>query len=742
MRRVTLKKKLVRMMVILLATVALILIALLVSVSVGLSNRNLATIEQHHRVTLLTKAGMLADNHGTALKGLVLDNAFGDIQQLIERTVTDDRDIVYGLFTNDAGRVLAFAGPGGLHDRPDPKAPQRLGLTEGTQGVKARATREVELFGENVVEIAAPVLDGTEQLGTIRYGLSTRRMHEALRQARAESQRNIVESLAVSLGVALACAFAAALMSRRQAERVAKPVTDLAAAARALAGGRRDVRVDIQSNDEVQDLGEAFNQMVADLKTSYDSLEDLNRNLEKKVEARTLELAGRNRDMRLVLDNVEEGFLTLSAAGIMAMEHSSILDRWFGPYGERTSFSKYIEGTNAAFSAYFDLGWEALMEGFLPLDLCIDQLPRKIEAHGSTWQVRYTPIMSSGKLEGLLVVVQDVTAELARRREEQEQRGIMNAFQRLMRDRAGFLAFYRETGALVQQTVERVHERDMVVLKRVIHTVKGNTSMFGIEHVAALCHQLENDIAESGEPPPIAALEELSRAWNVIAENVARVTEGADTNLEVPREDLQSLAASLRTIPAARHLANVVDSWKREPVQVPLKRLAEQAVALARRLGKGDLQVSVQAEMIRCDVKRWAPFWSDLVHVLRNAVDHGIETPEERERAGKGRPSIAFKAQWDNQDFVISGLRRRQGSGLRPHSREGRADAPTARDPRGPHQRSVRRRSQYERRGLRVLWARRRHECRQTPGRSHGRTCSDRLRGRTRDGGELPIPAA
>lgn len=654
MRRTTLKTKLVRAMVISLTAVAAILIALLVSVSMRFSARNLAAIEQHHQESLNTKAKLLADNHSLALKGLVLDNAFGDIQQLIQRTVTDDRELVYGLFTSGEGKVLAFAGPGASPGIPDPKAYSRLGLTESALAVAQQTTRETELFGEHVIEVAAPVRDNTEMLGTVRYGLSSRRMREALQTAREESQADIIRSLSISLGVAIAAAVIAALMSRKTSERIAQPIIDLAIAAKALAAGRREVHVEIKSNDEVQDLGDAFNQMVADLKVSYDSLEDMNRNLEKKVEARTVELAGRNRDMRLVLDNVEEGFLTIDADGVMALEHSLILDRWFGTYGEKTKFSKYIEGTNPTFAATFDLGWDAIVDGFLPIDLCIDQLPHRIHSRANTWQVRYTAIMNSGRLEGVLVVVQDITASLLRQREEQEQRGIMSAFQRLMRDRTGFLAFYRETSSLIQEVADRKHDEDVPTLKRIIHTVKGNTGIFGIERVAALCHQMEEDIAELGDAPSADSIAELTEAWQVITNNVSHVTEGSELNLEVPREDIQTLATSLKSIPSARHLAGVVENWQREPIQVPLKRLAEQSAALAQRLGKGEVQISVQADLVRCDARRWAPFWSDLVHVVRNAVDHGLETPTDREKLGKGKATLEFKAGWEGNELVVS----------------------------------------------------------------------------------------
>ena len=92
-------------------------------------------------------------------------------------------------------------------------------------------------------------------------------------------------------------------------------MTDLTQAVNTLASGRRDIRVNIVSGDELQILGGAFNNMAAELKDSYERLEHMNRTLEIKVQERTRELADRNRDMRLVLDNVNQGFLTVSTSG-------------------------------------------------------------------------------------------------------------------------------------------------------------------------------------------------------------------------------------------------------------------------------------------------------------------------------------------------------------------------------------------------------------------------------------------
>jgi nitrate/nitrite-specific signal transduction histidine kinase len=108
------------------------------------------------------------------------------------------------------------------------------------------------------------------------------------------------------------------VLGRAQAVHITEPVGALTKAAEALAGGNRSARVDIASGDELSVLGASFNRMVDELNSSYRELEQMNRTLEQKVEARTAELATKNRDMRLVLDNVDQGFINLSPKGVMA----------------------------------------------------------------------------------------------------------------------------------------------------------------------------------------------------------------------------------------------------------------------------------------------------------------------------------------------------------------------------------------------------------------------------------------
>jgi two-component system chemotaxis sensor kinase CheA len=81
-----------------------------------------------------------------------------------------------------------------------------------------------------------------------------------------------------------------------------------------------------------------------------------------------------------------------------------------------------------------------------------------------------------------------------------------------------------------------------------------------------------------------------------------------------------------------------VDELRRlqlEPIERALQRLGAHARGLSQRLGKGSAEVQIEAAGMYVDPEQSRSFWLALVHVIRNAVDHGFEGPEARHGAGK-----------------------------------------------------------------------------------------------------------
>ena len=91
-----------------------------------------------------------------------------------------------------------------------------------------------------------------------------------------------------------------------------------------------------------------------------------------------------------------------------------------------------------------------------------------------------------------------------------------------------------------------------------------------------------------------------------------------------------------------------------EPIERPLTRLSRYGSKLAARLGKGELSVAVEAAGVRVDRKRFRPLWSALVHLVRDAIDHGIEPVAERRSCGKSAGGrIVLRASDSEHGWVL-----------------------------------------------------------------------------------------
>jgi two-component system, chemotaxis family, sensor kinase CheA len=92
------------------------------------------------------------------------------------------------------------------------------------------------------------------------------------------------------------------------------------------------------------------------------------------------------------------------------------------------------------------------------------------------------------------------------------------------------------------------------------------------------------------------------------------------------------------------------------PVDALFSRLARAARDLAEKLGK-EVDVTVEGREVRIDKSMVDLLVDPLMHMIRNAVDHGIETPAARQSHGKPRRAsitIAASESGNNVEVVIS----------------------------------------------------------------------------------------
>ncbi len=112
------------------------------------------------------------------------------------------------------------------------------------------------------------------------------------------------------------------------------------------------------------------------------------------------------------------------------------------------------------------------------------------------------------------------------------------------------------------------------------------------------------------------------------------------------------------------NLQNAVMKTRMQPIGRLFKKYPRLARDLARSLGK-DVELVLSGEETEMDKTMIEDLNDPLVHLVRNAVDHGVETREERLAAGKSEKSqveLSARQEGDHILIVISD----DGKGMRP----------------------------------------------------------------------------
>jgi two-component system chemotaxis sensor kinase CheA len=499
--------------------------------------------------------------------------------------------------SNDAGQPNAMLG--------------QLGSGPGVDVVSIPAALETRREANRLV-LLAPVRDPDGKVigvGIVTFSLA--RENQLIAQVRSNT-------LLISGGIAAGISLLLLAIARFA---IVRPLGKLVLAANKIERGASS-DIDVHSRDEIGQLASAF------------------RSMSLAITSREERIRARNQDMRLVLDNVGQGFLTLDTSGRVSEERSRVVEEWFGEPERGAFFWGYIGGIDRDFAEGFELHWGMLSEDILPLELCLDQLPRLIDCGGRVLELAYRPILEDARLRQLLVVITDISARIERDRALGAERETMTIFQHIVADGEAFREFLEEGSALVEAiagSAATAPSLDRASLMRAIHTLKGNCAVYGVESLAEYCHELETALEASALTD--SQRHQLTSMWARVRHVHSQFS--VESGIMVKRDEHRALVSAIESH-APKELVERLASWQYEQALGRLNLVAKQIHKLAHRLGKGDVRVVVQPTEIRLPAKNWAPVWAVLSHLVRNTVDHGIESPDERAQVGKATPSTVM----------------------------------------------------------------------------------------------------
>lgn len=338
------------------------------------------------------------------------------------------------------------------------------------------------------------------------------------------------------------------------------------------------------------------------------------------------EVAARTRQVQTILDNVTFGFLVIDRELVVQPGFTRSCEALFGaPVETGNDLADLLRVQGQGPHTNLLLGVDQVFEDMMPEELTLSQMPQRFEVGDRILRVEGRTIRDADDgIEALLLTVSDISAlEVAQRRSATNETliGILN-------QKTAFHAFLVDCKLRLQGSREA--NGDEVFIRRAVHTIKGNSASYGLDDVASVVHRLEGEavIDEAALDTIEAALVSfLERHKAVLHLDWAQLEV---TSYEVTNRDMGRLRELLNS---GGEQSSSIQRWTAEVVQRPAGELIGPVEAFVERLAErlekevgftftgGD--VCVDAELMR-------PIFSNLSHLLRNALDHGIEPPWDR----------------------------------------------------------------------------------------------------------------
>lgn len=379
---------------------------------------------------------------------------------------------------------------------------------------------------------------------------------------------------------------------------------------------------------------------ILELQKAKTELELYSQNLEKMVQERTAEIKSLNTSMQALLDSLSQGFVIFDSKGLCSPVHSkACLDVLEGnPTGLNIwSLLKLSEKETDSFKKWMLTAFSEMLpfEDIAPLGL-----PRYKHSQNRQIKLSYSPIRSeSGSIEHLVLIAEDITRLVVAEDQAEKDRAQVQMILSVLSHKKQILSFFSESQRLIDD-LEQLAKNNFNTQQAFIglHTLKGAAAQLHFFELSQSCHAAEDHLSQYSETP-----EWMSRFYQFVLEfreirtqTFSRLSPilGPISELQVPKKevslfDLQMFSQNL--LPVSAELGQSFnEKFLSEPLFDLLKPFEEMSLNLAQHEGKKLKPFVFSGQVVKVNPQDWGGLISSLVHVFRNSVDHGLESPDQR----------------------------------------------------------------------------------------------------------------
>ncbi len=410
----------------------------------------------------------------------------------------------------------------------------------------------------------------------------------------------------------------------------------------------------------------------------YKDLELLNNSLEQKVQERTTELNNLLIKVYSLLDNSGEGFLTFDKEYIIDSEYSSEC---------KVIFSKEISGINVLTLLFSDnkdiinsftktIDMITTSDDDYKKEMLISLLPSVINIGNRFIKVKYKVLENLN----VMLILTDITHERQLEEKIIQEQGRLKFIVSTFTNKNDFLdlissyKLFIESGYTEIVETDSANDKKLSEIYRSIHTFKGTFLQLNFINTPQDLHKFESELSKlikNQDNINLISLLEQNDILSAFEKDIKIITEilgegfiNEESKIYIKKSQLIKLQESSQIInnlnkqllnPLVSEATKIINTLHYKSIKEILSPYPDYTFSLSEKLGKSMYNFKIEGSNCLVDPNKYSSFLKSLLHVFRNAVDHGLETPDERIDTAKNQIcSISCSIEQINNSITIT----------------------------------------------------------------------------------------
>ena len=432
-------------------------------------------------------------------------------------------------------------------------------------------------------------------------------------------------------------------------------------------------KINLDSNDEFGQMAQSLNENIIVSARLHEEIHELNTNLEARIEEKTAKVT-------TLLNNAGQGFLTFDKEFIIDAEYSKECEKLLGKAIAHNDIASILFQNSNKVESFKNNILDMLdTNNSMARKSMISLLPNEVILNKRALKLEYKILEDSN----IMLILTNISSQKKLERKVKKEQSILKMIVTIIGDSDVFYDVKKDFEYFIDNLQNNVNMKKTSLynineLYRAIHTFKGSFLQLFMNDTAKKLHEVESQLSEflidSTKITNDDILEFLldtefklfmNSDLNNINELLGQEFLNNDNFVSIDRETIKNIENQYISLIQNNHIENetsncLLDDIKclsQKSLKSQLNSYPRLTLQTAQRLEKEVYEFEIIGDDDVLISDNHKPFIKSLIHLFRNSVDHGIETPEQRDELEKdeiGTISCSFTNDNDKIKIIIS----------------------------------------------------------------------------------------